>query len=38
MRPKKSLKTAIEKGFPTAYLVAFKNGEKISIKEAKKIN
>jgi len=34
---KKSLKTAIEKGFPTAYLVAFKNGEKISIKEAKKI-
>ena len=33
----KYLKTAIEKGFPTAYLVAFKNGEKISIKEAKKI-
>ena len=33
----KSLKTAKKKGYNTAFIVAFKNGEKISVKEARKL-
>ena len=34
---KKSLKTAKSKGYTSAFIVAFKNGEKISVQEAVKI-
>ncbi|MFE3868259.1 hypothetical protein ACFX5E_09250 [Flavobacterium sp. LS2P90] len=33
---KRNLEIAKSKGFPSAYLVAFKNGEKISVQEAVK--
>ena len=33
---KRNLEIAKSKGFPSAYLVAFKNGEKISMQEAVK--
>ncbi len=33
----KALKTAKSKGYTSAFIVAFKNGEKISVKEAKKM-
>ncbi|SDS07702.1 N-acetylmuramoyl-L-alanine amidase [Polaribacter sp. KT25b] len=33
----KSLKTAKQKGYTSAFVVAFKNGEKISVKEANKM-
>ena len=34
----KSLKNAKEKGYTSAFIVAFKNGEKTSVKEARKLN
>ena len=36
-KAKQNLEIAKSKGFPSAYLVAFKNGEKISIQEAVKL-
>ena len=37
-RTKESLKIAKKKGYRSAFIVAFKNGEKISIKQAQKID